>query len=177
MDDLGFTPENPVEEVATEEVVNKEPTVLTLTIKPTLADIRQNFHAITDALVIAPRADRKLAKDVIHVIKNTTKIERRLDLETKKTSMPTQIYDIDDLRLEIECKPDNGNKCHFAHPRIITVINRKTKKILDRVTKPFLVARIASAVYGKEEQIKKSSEALEASRKIFQDMSDKQKQK
>lgn len=177
MEDSKVVPENPTEEMVAEPVADKEPTVLTVTIKPTLADIRQDFHAITDALIIAPRADRKLAKDVIHVIKNTSKIERRRDLETKKTSMPTQIYDIDDLRLEIECKLDSDNKCHFDHPRIITVINRKTKKILDRVTKPFLVARIASAVYGKEEQIKKSSEALEASRKIFQNMSDKQKQK
>ncbi len=172
MDDFGFVPENP----QTEQTTNVETVVMTVKIKPTLADMRHDLHTLTDALVIAPRADRKLTKDVISVIKNTTKIERRRDLEAKKTSMPTQIYDIEDLRLEIECKPDNSNRYHYEHPRIITVINRKTKKIMDRVTKPFLVLRIASTVYEKEAQIEKSKKILEAANKSFQDIYEAQKQ-
>ena len=173
MEDLGIVPEMP----ETEQATDVKKMDITLKLKPTWADMRQNLHTATDALVIAPRKDRKLAKDVISVIKNTTKIDRRRDLEAKKTSMPTQIYDVGGVRLEIECKLDNDDHYHFEHPRIITVINRKTKKIIDRVTKPFLVSRIASTVYEKEKQLEQSKKALEAAHKTLQVVCENQNQK
>lgn len=151
----------------------KDPITLTVPApKRTLADIRYGMHIFGDAMVIAPRKDRKFANDVISVIKNSNKIERREDLE-KKQVIKTFIYDVDDLRLEVECKRDNGDECNYCHARMITVIHRKSKQIIDRITKPFLVARVDSTIINKKDQIHKSKKTLESARQMFQKMSEK----
>ena len=87
MENLGFVPENQEQKRRSTKTSDAKSEVVTVKIKPTWADVRYDFYCITDALIIAPNADRKFAKELISVIKNTTKIERRHDLETKKTSM------------------------------------------------------------------------------------------
>lgn len=165
--------EKPVEEQA----AKIEPVVITVKIKPTAADRRYKLHLLSDALVIAPRKDRKFANNVISVITNSTKIERRTDLEEKKQSMPTQIYDVDELRLEIECKPQNSDKHNYTQPRMITVINRKSKKIVDRITKPYLVGRVNSILINTYDKIVHSQKALESARATIQKLSEYQAQK
>ncbi len=162
MEDFGFVPENPAEQT----------TKNTVTLPTTATDRRFKFYTLTDALIIAPRTDRKLANKIITVIKNTTKIARRTDLEAKKRTIPTTIYDVDDFRLEIENKPDFEHKANYQHPRIVTVIDRKSGKIIDRVTKPFLVARVSSTLFNRDDELTKSKETLTSAKETFKKMID-----
>lgn len=176
MEDLGFVPEKPAEQPATETVKTAQPTKITVKIPLSAADIRYNFYTLTDALIIAPGKERKFAKKIISVIKNTTKIARRRDLEAKKRAMPTDIYDVDDFRLEIENVQDLKGQHNYKQPRIVTVIDRKSGKIIDRITKPFLVARVTMALFDCEDKLEKSEETLASAKEEFQKIIDKKTQ-
>lgn len=176
MEDCGFVPGNSAEKTATEPIVTEPPVKITITPRFTAADKRYNFYVLTDALIIAPAKDRKFANKVIAVINNTTKITRRRDFESKKRAMPTDIYDVDDFRLEIENQQNLEHKQNYAHPRIVTVIDRKSGKIIDRVTKPFLVSRVTSALFEREDKLAKSQETLASAKKVFKKITDAQNQ-
>lgn len=169
MEDLGSVPVN-------EQIVTEQPVKITFTPRFTAADKRYNFYVLTDALIIAPAKDRKFANKVIAVINNTTKITHRKDLESKKRAMPTDIYDVDDFRLEIENKQDPENKHNYAQPRIVTVIDRKSGKIIERITKPFLVSRVTSALFKREDVLAKSQETLASAKETFKKITDAQQQ-
>ena len=157
----------------TEQTTPVKPVAKQPKFKPVTSDRRYKFHIFSDAFVIAPRKDRQFADDVVCIITNITKIERRPELEEKKSPMLTQIYDIDEIRLEVEYKPLNG----YSQPRMITVINRKTKKIVDRITKPYLVNRVNSILMETYDKIMESMRKLETARAAIQKLSEYQAQK
>ena len=160
-----------------EQPAYTEPVIAKYKIKPTVADIRYDLHALSDALIIAPRKDRKFANDVIKVIKNTIKISQPKNAHIKKNGFDITVYNVDELRLEIENKAENGEKREYPHPRMITVFNRKTGMVIDRITKPFLVAKVFLTLVIAQERIIKSKETLESVQGTLKKMSERQNQK
>ena len=170
MEDLEFVPRPQKPKDRSAKATDTNPMVIKVKIKPTWADIRYNLYTISDALVIAPAKDRKFANDIISVIKCAAKATRRTDLEAKKQTVPAVIYEVDEFKLEIENKQNYANESHYQQPQIVTVIDRKTGKIIDRITKPFLVARVVSAILKKEDDLIKSQKKLEALSKSLRQM-------
>jgi hypothetical protein len=169
--------ETPEKKATNNKPLIEEPMVLNITIKPTWADVRYDLHALSDALIVAPKADRKFANDIIKIIKNTIKISRPKNATIKKNGFNVTVYDVDELRLEIENKLDNDEHRNYLHPRIITVINRKTGKIVDRITKPFLVAKVFLVLTKTHDKIIESKKTLDSVQGAIKKISERQTQK
>ena len=169
--------ETPEKKTTNNKPLIEEPMVLNITIKPTWADVRYDLHALSDALIVAPKADRKFANDIIKIIKNTIKISQPKNATIQKNGFNVTVYDVDELRLEIENKLDNGEHRNYLHPRIITVINRKTGKIVDRITKPFLVAKVFLVLTKTHDKIIESKKTLDSVQGAIKKISERQTQK